>query len=318
MRLLSAMWGIIARWYVSAVLLTAVGIAIGYFVFFNLFPGRPQIGVIDVPFTLINDDSAFVIGEMLSYAHRNDSIKAVVVRLVTPGGNVATSESLYLKIVALSREKPVVMSLGRIAASGGVLMSIGASYIYAEPGGFVGGIGLIHTPQKAGRPNEALIVTGPGKVTGGTYQTFTGMIEVLKNSFIQRVVFHRGDKLRLSPAELAEARLYLGLQAKELGLVDAIGTDFDAIRKAASLAGVSNYELVDVNEKVLRQFVLKQERIFGRTEGEEDRLQWPDIGRLRGIASAYQGADGPRGVPPDFPVEVNLPGMYYLYVTPPE
>ena len=318
MRILSDTWAIITRWYVSAVLLAALGIAVGYFAFFNVFPGRPQIGVIDVPYTLINDDSSFVIGEMLSYAHRNDSIKGVVVKLVTPGGNVATSESLYLKTLALAKDKPVVMALGRITASGGMLMAVGASYIYAEPGGFVGGIGLIYTPGQEGRPNEGLIFTGPGKLTGGSYQTFTGMIEMLKDSFIQRVVLNRGDKLRLSAAELSEARLFLGLQAKELGLVDAIGTDSDAIRKAASLAGVSNYELVDINEKVLRQFVMKQERIFGRTEGQEDGLQWPDIGRLRRIAAAYQGEDGPQAVPPDFPVEVNLPRMYYLYVTPPE
>ena len=218
MGLLSATGGIIARWYVSAALLTVAGIAVGYFVFFNVYPGRPQIGIIDVPFTVINDDSAYVIGEMLSHAERDDSIKAVVIKLVTPGGDVSASEALYLKTVALSRKKPVVMALGRMTASGGVLMSIGADYIYAEPGGFVGGVGLIYNPPVgAQRAIEGLITTGPAKLTGASYQTYTAMIEILKDSFVQRVVSHRGAKLRITATELAEARLYLGLEGQGAG-----------------------------------------------------------------------------------------------------
>ena len=94
----------------------AIGIAVGAFAFFNVYPGRPQIGVIDIPFTVIGEDSAFAIGEMLDYARRNDSIKAVVVKLTTPGGGAADSELLYHKMLSLREKKPVVVSSGWINA----------------------------------------------------------------------------------------------------------------------------------------------------------------------------------------------------------
>ena len=317
--MLSAARRTLGRWYVAAAALTAAGVAVGYFAFFSVLPGRPQIGVIDIPFTVIEEDSAFVIGEMLDYARRNDSIKGVVVKLVTPGGGVADSEHIYFKMLSLRAKKPVVVSTGWINASGGMLMSMGANYIYAEPASFVGSIGVILSLGEPGPRDELQISSGPAKLTGGTDRTFIGMVEMLKNSFIQTVVSQRGDRLRASPAELSEARLYLGLEALRLGLVDGMGTDADAIEKAASLAGVSNYGLVDVNEKVAREFVLKLNRIFGDTQGQEEpQVGLPNIGMLRTIASAAQRSGDQPGVPPDFPSDVSLPRMYYLYVTPSE
>ena len=123
---------IFGRWYVSAALMAVLGVALGYYVFFNVYPGRPQIGVIDIPFTIIDEDAAFLIGEMLDYARRDNSIKGVVIKLVTPGGGVAESETLYLKTASLREEKPVVVATGWMSASGGMLWSMGANFIYAE------------------------------------------------------------------------------------------------------------------------------------------------------------------------------------------
>ena len=106
MRVLTVVWVTLGRWYVSAPLALALGISLGYFAFFNVAPGRPQIGIIDIPFTGLFEDEAFVIGEMLDYARRHDSIKAVVIKLVTPGGGVASSEQLYLKTRSLSPNPP--------------------------------------------------------------------------------------------------------------------------------------------------------------------------------------------------------------------
>ena len=65
---ISAVWRIASSWYVSLLFVVAVGIVIGYFVFFEVYPGRPKIAVIDIPFTVITDDSAFVIDAFLDYA----------------------------------------------------------------------------------------------------------------------------------------------------------------------------------------------------------------------------------------------------------
>ena len=297
-------------------LVTALGVGFGAFAFFNVYPGRPQIGIIDIPYTTIDDDSAFVIGEMLDYALRTDNIKAVVIKLVTPGGDVATSEQLYLKTISLKERKPVVVATGRIAASGGMLFALAANYIYTESGAFVGSIGVILNLSRPRPLSELTIMSGPAKASGGTQREFTRMMEQMKNSFIRRVVFHRGDKLRMSAAELAEARLYVGSEAVELGLVDAIGADTHAIEKAASLAGISNYGLVDINEKVLQKFVQKQRRIFGAPQGDESQPQWPDIGRLRRLAMPSQGTAGPSDLPIGSPADVDPPRMYYFYVPP--
>ena len=304
---------ILGRWYVLAVLAAGLGVGAGYLVFYNVFPGQPLIGVIDIPYVVLDDDSGFVIGKMLDYAERNDSIKGVAIRLVTPGGSAATSEELYHKLRRLRDKKPVVISMGWLSASGGMLLSMGANYLYVDPSSFVGSIGVIYSVPEPAAIDERQITSGPAKGTGGSYRTFTEMLEKLKESFIDTVVTERGDRLRMTRQELAEARLYLGLEAVPLGLVDAIGTEVDAIEKAADLAGVSRYGRVDVNEKVLRDLALKDLPIFpsARAEGSATRL--PDVSRLRGL-----GLSRPGGAAPGFPSDVDPPKMYYLYVTPTE
>ena len=84
METLRAVWRVTASWYVSGPLLAALGIVLGALVFFYVFPGKPKIGVIDIPFTVINDDSSFVISAFMEYARRDDSIKGVLIRLNSP------------------------------------------------------------------------------------------------------------------------------------------------------------------------------------------------------------------------------------------
>ena len=290
----------------------------GYAVFYYGYPGRPQIGVIDIPLTVIDDNSGFVIGKMLEYAEETDSIKGVVIKLVTPGGGAAESEALYLKIKRLREKKPVVISTGWINASGGMFMSMGANEIFVESGSFVGSIGVILGLSDPQPPDENLISSGPAKLTGGTAREFTGMMEMLKESFVQTVVTERGERLRMSPEQVAEARLYVGVEALRLGLVDAVGSDSDAIERVASLAGVANYEPVDVNEAVLRELVLQLRRILAPTDVDGAEFGLEDVIRMRSLASASRGDEGPAGVPPEFPIDVNLPRMYYLYVPPTE
>ena len=313
MRTLAAVGRGVTRWYIASLILIAAGVVVGYFFFFNAFPGRPQVAIIDIPFTVINEDSAFFIGKMLDYARTADSIKAVVIKLDSPGGFSVESEELFLKTLKLREKKPVVISTGFVLASGGYLMSMGSNYIYTKSSSYVGSVGarvgpIVEPPP----PNEREIASGPSKLTGFSYNNFVENTERSKEAFVQTVFAQRGDRLQISPQELAEARLYQGMEAVRLGLVDGIGSETDATEKSASLAGISNYELVDVNEMVLREFVVQLRRIFASEDGEEPQeVDLSDIHRLRTIFSTPQEQEGEDRAPPHFPFDITLPKMQY-------
>ena len=110
----------IGTWYVSTGLLIAVGLAIGSSAFLYAYPGKPEIAVIDIPFTVINDRATFEIGAMLDYVRDDGSIKGVVISLNSPGGGAAPSEELYFEIVRLRERKPVVVMMEDLLARQGI------------------------------------------------------------------------------------------------------------------------------------------------------------------------------------------------------
>jgi protease-4 len=324
--------------------LAAVGILVGWAVFFHVFPGKPQIGVIDIPFTVITDDSAFVISEFLDYARRNRDIKAVFIRLNSPGGGAAASEKLFFQTRRLRDAKPVVIVMNDIVASGGFMMAMGASYTYAKPTSLVGSVGVILSfpgPLIPDPPDERIVISGPFKLGGGDRRHWIGLAEQVKQSFAELVISQRGDKFKLGfgREELMQARIYAGVEAWRLGLVDDIGDDFDGIEKAARLAGISDYELVDVNIEVFRSFAQKFRRIFEASEGSGVLSGEGDIRTLmalsRGNGEPSHPLDTvanmhmlrrlflPSGIGetqkdslPGFPLKVTMPNLYYLYVGP--
>ncbi len=330
----------LVNWYTGTVLLVLLGILIGSLVFFFAGPGRPKIGVIDIPFTVINDDSSFVISAFLDYARYNDSIKAVVIRLNSPGGGAAASEQLYYQTRKLREKKPVVVVMTDIVASGGYMMSMGASYTYAKPSSLVGSVGVIMTfPGEfiPSPPREQVMPTGPFKLSGGGRRHFVSLTDQLKQSFAHIVISERGSKLKLSRNELLEAKIYSGVESANSGLVDALGGDGDAMEKAAQLAGVSNYGLVDVNTEVFRAFSQQVKRIVEPLLSDSDgaassammglirEAQGPDQSTgeagdrpqveilRRYLLSSGIGVEQEQALP-GFPLTVNGPNFYYLYV----
>jgi ClpP class serine protease len=266
----------------------------------------------------------------------------VFIRLNSPGGGAAASEKLFFQMRGLRDEKPVVIVMNDIVASGGYMMSMGASYLYAKPTSLVGSVGVILSfpgPLIPDTPDERIVISGPFKLGGGDRRHWIGLAEQVKQSFSLLVISQRGDKLRLSPEELTQARIYAGVEAMRLGLVDAIGDDTDGIEKAASLAGISDYELVDVNVEVFRSMVQKFRRIFEASEGQGVQSNQGDIRTLmalsRGKDDTLQPLDTVANMPmlrrlflpsgigelqkdslPGFPLKVTMPNLYYLYVGP--
>ena len=344
---IATLWRIATSWYISVLVAAAIGVVVGYFVFFDVFPGKPKIGVIDVslPRSAIDHDVAFVISAYLDFVRRNDDIKAVVIRLNSPGSSGAAGEQLYVETRKLREEKPVVIAMGDLTASGAYMWSMGANHLFALPGSFVGSVGVIiinpgpHIPR---RPfDEFVISTGPQKLSGGgSRRDFFGILEQSKENFYQLVAAERGGKLRISKEELLEARIYNGSEAVKLGLVDSIGGETEAIEKAASLAGISNYELVDVNTEVDRMFVEKFVRVFEPLF--ELKVSPPSVGGLDnlvgssgttddspGLLSGVDDIDAlrrlflPSGIEEiqeddlsDIGLGLNTPRIYHLYVGP--
>ena len=278
-------------WYISLLAFAVVGTLVGYFVFFEIFPGKPKIGIIDLPVSVITEDPGFTISAFLDFARRDDDIKAVVIRISSRGSSGAIAERLFMEVRKLREEKPVVVTMGNIVASGAYMMSLGANYIYASPGSWVGSVGVLITNPGPVIPrprDERVISTGPHKLDAGGRRHFAALMEQLKENFYQMVVAERGDKLQITREELLEGRIYNGNEAVRLGLVDALGGDTEAIEKAASLARISSYDVVDVNVEVFRIFNQKLARIIEplATEGAQ-----PDLRRVRPIVGLSSGTD---------------------------
>ncbi|HLF03825.1 MAG TPA: S49 family peptidase [Dehalococcoidia bacterium] len=330
---LASLGTLLARWYFSIPVLAAAGIALGYFVFFNVYPGKPQIGLIDIPFTVINDDSAYIIGSYLEYARDNDDIKAVVIRLNTPGGGAAASEKLYLQTRSVRDKKPVVIVMTDIVASGGYMMSMGASHTFTKGSSLVGSVGVILSfpgPLLPDPPLEDILVTGPSKLSGGDRRDWLVLLDELKQGFAQMVISERGEKLQLTREELMQARLYSGIDAVKLGMVDGLGDDSAGFAKAASLAGIARYDVVDVNIEVARIFVQKSRRVFAsvdngegvatsalaREAGPRDSAQWQDPAALRRLLLPRAPQTTGEETLPGLPLKAGGPNIYYLYVGP--
>lgn len=184
---------------------------------------------------------------LLERAEKDGSIKAVVLRINSPGGTVAASQEIANMIKEF--EKPIVVSMGDMAASGGYYISANADMIIAQPGTLTGSIGVIwmHTNldglyEKLGIEMET-ITSGEHKdmfvdrLTPERRDIIQQISDEAYEQFIQTVAEGRG----LTPSEvrdLATGELYIGTQALALGLVDRLGGQQDAIDAAAKLAGI--------------------------------------------------------------------------------
>ncbi len=202
---------------------------------------------------------------LLSRAEKDDAVKAVVLRIDSPGGSALASDLIWHALRKVRAKKPVVVSVGGMAASGGYYISSAATQIFAEPTSILGSIGVVGGKIAVGDALERIGVhaeTFPARKGPGTaaraassspltgwdeptrvrvLETMTGIYEL----FLARVAEGRKttpDKI----APFAEGRLFSGAQAKEKGLVDDLGGLSDACAKARALAGLPADAAVEV------------------------------------------------------------------------
>lgn len=225
----------------------------------------------------------------LEEARRTEHVKAVVLRINSPGGAVGASQEIYQAAMALNGVKPVVASMGQVAASGGYYVALPARQIFAMPGTITGSIGVRMSVMDAGelfrwaRLAPEVLKSGRYKDAGSLYRPlsveeralFAGILEDMHGQFKAAVV-----SSRQLPADLvdriADGRVLTGREALSLKLIDAVGGLPDAIAAAGSLAGIVG------EPKVVP---LKRRRPWWVD------FVWADAGTL-----LRQGADAVRGV----------------------
>ena len=241
---------LLRRWLGSIAFFVVLGLILGGLISIVAIP-KPNIATINISGPILHQAYTDDILNMLKYARDDNSIKAVVLRINSPGGGASATEQVYLDLLRLRQQKPVVVSIGTIAASGGYYIAVASNFIYAEPTSQIGSIGTWVSLPSPEELDEGTGTSGPFKATGGSRRKVMGYLEMVKQEFVEAVMSQRGDRLKLSEEELSRAEIYLGVEGLRYGLIDDIGTRTAAIEKAASLAGLRNYGVVEL--KIISQ-----------------------------------------------------------------
>ncbi|HUX58318.1 MAG TPA: signal peptide peptidase SppA [Bacteroidales bacterium] len=203
----------------------------------------------------------------------DSSVKAIVLRVNSPGGNAIASDIIWRELDLAARVKPVVISMGNYAASGGYFISAPATIIYANPTTISGSIGVFGLIPNAGKLLEQKLGLSTETVNTNRNSDFPSIyrpmniyekeimqmsIENVYSDFVDKVASGR-KMTQESVDSIGQGRVWSGTSAKEIGLVDEIGGLEVAIKGAADLAGVDNYSirelpvLVDPYMKLLSQ-----------------------------------------------------------------
>jgi protease-4 len=222
----------------------------------GLFAGQlaapqPVIGVVRFE-GAIDFAAADQIISLLEQARQDPTVGAVVLEILSPGGLATSSESIFYSMLRLRAEKPLVVVIDGLAASGGYYMAAAANRIYAPASAYVGNIGT-----RGPRPQDPYISpdelsSGPYKFAGGSRFDQINQLDLIKEGFVNNVIAQRMNSpvnpLKLDKSTVQEGRLYLGSEAVAIGLVDLEGARSDGILGAAELAGLSNYRVVQLDD----------------------------------------------------------------------
>jgi len=208
---------------------------------------EPSVGVLVLEEEIVGSLWAT---EALSHFQNEDNIKGVVLRINSPGGAVAPCQEIYRAVKAL--KKPVVVSMGSVAASGGLYVAAGGDLIMANPGTVTGSIGVILQTVEIGGAMDKVglksrtIKSGPFKDLGSPFREMRPEEELLLETMVGEVYEQFLEDLaagrpKLKPEEvrrLADGRIFSGAEAKRMGLVDELGGFEEAAKRAAAMGGL--------------------------------------------------------------------------------
>jgi len=207
---------------------------------------EPAIGIIEIKGPIM--DASETLDTIDNY-EKDNAVRAVIIRIDSPGGKIGPSQEIYSRLLKLNKVKPVVASMSSMAASGGYYIALASRCIYALPGTITGSIGVLiqfvdisKGLNKLGI-NAETITGGKLKDAGSPFRPLTkperayfkAIIDDLHEQFME--VVSKGRKLPMKDVKkLADGRVFTGRQAKKLGLIDRIGGLDEAINMAKSLA----------------------------------------------------------------------------------
>ncbi len=268
-------WDRIRKWSGWMVLPLIIGMLIAATI------PRPVIGVIRLDDAIYAQTARDMVTQ-INYAIDHSEVRAVVLALDSPGGTVVDTEAIYMELARLRAKKPVVTAVNGMSASGAYYLSANTDYIYAKPTSLVGNVGVIGYLPPTPFIFENIISTGPYKLWGAPRDSDMREIEMVKQGFYQAVMLGRGNRLKIGPEILLRGQIWSGTEALRRGIIDALGTETDAIKKAAQLALVSHFKVVDLRE----------------------------LAGIQGTGYSFF-IQSPEGVTLPYP---NKPGMYMLYI----
>ena len=216
----------------------------------DISDGKPLIAVVELSGPIYESKS--IIRQFKKYGE-NEDIDAILFRISSPGGGVSASQEIYHEVKRVRDSgMPILASFGSVAASGGYYIALGADKIMANPATVTGSIGVIvGLPNYEGLMNKlglsfVNITSGPLKDSGSPYRklrkddrdVFQEVVDDLYDQFVKTVSVERGltiERVR----EIADGRIYSGNQAKNIGLIDTLGTYQDALDYVVELAGLT-------------------------------------------------------------------------------
>lgn len=234
---------------------------------------QPVIGIISLNDAIYSYSAQAVI-QQIDYAREHPEVRAVVLVLDSPGGTVVHTEAIYLELLKLRESKPVVVSIDGMAASGAYYLTAGSDYAFAKPTSMVGNIGVIGVLPDSPAIFEDVISTGPYKLWGSPRDTYMRQIEMIKQAFYDAVETGRGDRLQAGADVVLSGQIWPAASAYQIGLIDELGSQSDAVEKAASMARVGNYKVTDLYSLAVPQSPVYYYGFFAESE-EGATLPYP-------------------------------------------
>ncbi len=290
------------------------------------FSGRGTIGIVYAEGAIVDGEGDRTQVGGVRYAReirrmrQDDDVKAIVLRVNSPGGSATASEHILRELRLAAKEKPVIVSMGAYAASGGYWISAYGDRIFAEPGTITGSIGVFGVQfdieklagnmgitfdrVKTGRFADAVTISRPK--TPEELAIIQRMVDWVYEEFVAKVAEARGLP-REQVHEIAQGRVWSGAEALKLGLVDEIGGLDAAIASAAHAAEISHYDISEFpKRKTFNEFLAEAVEGLSPARAKLSGPVGAVVNRVENEVRALSEYNDPRGIYVRLPVHVAL------------